>query len=217
METWLSRECTLFFLLALLLSLWPKRISVSLGNLCSHKQTISNYPHLNGQLFVGPAGNDSRLAYNFRWSTKSRKSTSLPAVGEVLRIDQMSHPCRAVSEPWAWGQAYFLLLQFESMQGNWFDFTPFSFHCFLFPLPLLLAVHVIVWLWVLSHPVTVFLARSILYESFDWRANDLPLFFCATSDFHSIRIFVFLHEYCREHPRQSPQTLETFLNLPRQI
>lgn len=72
----------------------PKRISVSQGNLCSHKQTISN-----GQLFAGPAGNDSRLAYNFRWSTKSRKSTSLPAVGEVLRIDQMSHPCRAVSEP----------------------------------------------------------------------------------------------------------------------
>lgn len=96
----------------------PKRISVSLGNLCSHKQKISNYPHLNGQLFVGPAGNDSRLAYNFRWSTKSRKSKSLLAVGEVLRIDQMSHPCRAVSEPWAWGQAYFLLLQFESMQGN---------------------------------------------------------------------------------------------------
>lgn len=85
----------------------------------NHKQTISNYPQLNGQLFVGPAGNDSRLGYNFRWSAKSRKSTSLPA---VLRIDPMSHPCRAVSEPRAWGQAYFVLLQFESMQGNWFDF-----------------------------------------------------------------------------------------------
>lgn len=122
-------------------------ISVSQDNLFSLQQTKANYSHLNGQLFVGPAGNDSRLAYNFRWAAKSRKNTS------PLAIESSKN---SPDEPTAWAWAglnrsqsqgsgiFFASPVWESMQGNWFDFC-FHISCFLFPLlQLLLAVRVIV-------------------------------------------------------------------------